>query len=180
MSILKIRDADGSIKGIATFKGDKGEGVPDGGTAGQIMKKTEGGTEWADLSAHDTAVFQNTDISVTSASITQRGLYEVKVVYALTQGSLPSAASFSNTHKFLMSVSDLSETQEQKVAVGEGDVVLNNKVYPNEVWVEYNSQTFTAHSVIRESVTVDSIPSVSTIRDKHSYLAEVRLIIPYE
>ena len=39
-----------------TTKGDPGEGVPTGGTAGQVLKKVSGDdydTEWADLDAGD-------------------------------------------------------------------------------------------------------------------------------
>ena len=203
MSILKIRDENGNIHSIATMKGDKGDGVPDGGSAGQVIKKTADGTEWGDTGVPDggvagqvlkktadgtawgdiaeipkggnagqvvkkteegvewgdvtsacTAIFTNTDIAVKSHAIKKRGLYEVKAFYSVANTSdAPSAASYDKACKCLMSISDLAEPQSQSI-------------------ISYEDETFTssyAHSV-----------GDITYSGNRSYLAEVRLIIPYE
>lgn len=51
------------LKGEKGFKGDKGEGIPTGGSTGQFLKKksnTDYEYEWADITP--TAVISNTEI----------------------------------------------------------------------------------------------------------------------
>lgn len=51
------------LKGEKGYKGDKGEGIPTGGTTGQFLKKksnTDYEYEWADITP--TAVISNTEI----------------------------------------------------------------------------------------------------------------------
>ena len=175
MSILKIRDENGNVHPIAIMKGDKGDGVPDGGTTGQVIKKTESGTEWGDTGSKCEALFTNTDTSVNSCAITKRGLYEVKIAFSLATASGTVAAStYSNKHKFLMSVSDLSETQEQEVAVG-NDYISGVMTKHRVAGVKYEGKTFYAHF---NNVHVSD--SSTTSLGNRAYLAEVRLIIPYE
>lgn len=51
------------LKGEKGYKGDKGEGIPTGGTTGQVLKKksnTDYEYEWADITP--TAVISNAEI----------------------------------------------------------------------------------------------------------------------
>lgn len=222
MSILKIRDENGNIHSIATMKGDKGDGVPDGGSAGQVIKKTADGTEWGDTGVPDggvagqvlkktadgtawgdiaeipkggnagqvvkkteegvgwgdvtsacTAIFTNTDIAVNSYTITKRGLYEVKIFCALSQESYPAAAHYNKACKCLMSISDLNETQEQRLVIG--SYTQGSIPHDLAATIKYESGTFSSHY---NHVYVSG-SSVMYPSGEHSYLAEVRLIIPY-
>lgn len=162
MSILKIRDENGNIHSIATMKGDKGDGVPDGGNAGQVVKKTEEGVEWGDVTSACTAIFTNTDIAANSCPITKRGLYEVKIFCSVANTSnAPSAESYTKACKCLMSISDLNEAQSQSLTV------INRAAY-----ISYENKTFTSSYTHGVGDTIYS--------GNRSYLAEVRLIIPYD
>ena len=177
MSILKIRDADGNIKSIAIMKGDKGEGVPDGGSAGQIVKKTKEGTEWVYPSATPAVVMSNTDTTVTSVAITQKGLYEVEVAYSLVSTKV-------ERHRQLVSIDDLSKTQEWESTVGvlhrastnlteyDAEQYLSTLTYDNGVLSSKNRvRTTRLYSNRLQSYVVDS--------NSLSYITEVRLLIPY-
>ena len=84
MGILKIRDEDGIVRTIASIKGEKGNdgvGVPEGGTKGQVIKRTEVGAEWGNIAPCE-VLLQNSDISIDTFTIEKRGLYEVKMFYS--------------------------------------------------------------------------------------------------
>ena len=99
MSVLKIRDENGKIHSIASLKGDKGDGVPEGGVPGQVIKMGEDGTEWGDVATNSVILENTEDISsVVSCDITQRGLYEVSVYVLPEKNAL---------YRALVSVSDL-------------------------------------------------------------------------
>ena len=174
MSILKIRNEDGSIQSIAIMRG---VGVPDGGEAGQVVKKTEGGTEWGAPFAFPAVVLSNTDTEVTSASITQRGLYEVDIAYTYYSG-----ADYTH-HKHLVSIDDLGKTQEWELTVG----VLHRA---NTAAQEYNAIQYLStlaydngelSSKIRARTTIAGTRVSSSVEDTSflSYIAEVKLLIPY-
>lgn len=200
MSILKIRDENGNVHPIAIMKGDKGDGVPDGGSPGQVIKKTESGTEWGDTGIPDggsagqvlkktesgtewggvtatstcDALFTNTDIAIDSHTIEKRGLYEVTVSYSTSNTTAAIDASYyANTIKHLMSVSDLDERQEQKIIIGL--YTYNDESRHQEISLKYNNRTFTT-SYSHAFVANGNL----NVRPNRSYLAEVRLIIPYE
>lgn len=172
MSILKIRDENGNVHPIAIMKGDKGDGVPDGGTKGQVIKKTESGTEWSDFTAASkcAALFTNTDTAISSASITQRGLYEVKMACAVTNNTNPAASAYDKKRIWLVSISDLTLTQSQEFVVGY--YTLNGEMKDQTATIAYANQTFTSSYYHR---TADGSSAKN-----NSYIAEVRLIIPYE
>lgn len=112
MSLLKIREPDGTVRVITIMKGDKGDGVPDGGSKGQVLKKTEGGTEWADADmVSNSLVMENTsDLStIVSCTLDKRGLYEVAVTI---QGGE------ENLVRGLLSVSNLNATFRQCIYSG--------------------------------------------------------------
>ena len=192
MSILKMRDENGTIHSIAIMKGDKGDGVPDGGTTGQVIKKTADGTEWGDTGVPDggstgqvlkktadgtawgdvlqtnTNILSNTDSTVKSVSITQRGLYEVI-------GSLNSY----DTYTFIMSVADLSKTVTKRQTTRyfipsgtENAPLLKDELeckYENgEIKVSSTEQTYNASSGY-----------IDYKKDRY-HLSSVTLIIPYE
>ena len=179
MAILKIRDADGNIKSIAIMKGDKGEGVPNGGYAGQIVKKTAEGTEWVYPSVTPAVVFSNTDVNVKSAAITKRGLYEVDIAYAHYSGG-----EYTH-HRHLVSIDDLSKTQQWESTVGvlhrESTTVatydpsqyLSVLVYDNG---ELSSKICTRR--LRASASNNVIQS-DTDTGCPSFVAEVKLLLPY-
>lgn len=203
MSILKMRDENGTIHSIAIMKGDKGDGVPDGGTTGQVIKKTEDGTEWGDTGVPDggsagqvlkktesgtawgdvdisskcEVLFTNTDVSVNSYTISKRGLYEVKMIYS-TAGRKSSPTSgwvYNNSNTFLVSVSDFSK--EQWVA-SLALVYMDNGVPKfRKAGIQYKNKTFTA---VYNHVIVDDTGVEEANNADRAYLAEVKLIIPYE
>ena len=161
MGLLKIRNADGTIQPITVMKGDKGEGVPDGGTTGQIVKKTEDGTEWAGLSLEDAVVMSNSDTSVSTASITKRGLYEV-------------AFSGDYTDVFLLSISDLSRAIDKYIITNlfmDGDTLSYNRVT-----IRYQDGTI---SVFYRPGTPSSSGGVTYPSGNQVYITEVRLLVPY-
>lgn len=43
-------------------KGDTGEGIPDGGEPGQVLTKTDNGTEWNTLTAESVGAISNTTV----------------------------------------------------------------------------------------------------------------------
>lgn len=203
MSILKMRDENGTIHSIAIMKGDKGDGVPDGGTTGQVIKKTADGTEWGDTGVPDggsagqvlkktesgtawgdvdisskcETLLTNTDVSVNSYTIEKRGLYEVKMRYS-TADRKPSPTSgwnYLHYNTFLVSVSDFD--QEQWVA-SLALVYMDNGVPKfREAGIQYKNKTFTA---VYKHVIVDDTGVEEANNGDRAYLAEVKLIIPYE
>ena len=161
MSILKIRDENGKIHSIAIMKGDKGEGVPDGGTKGQVVKKTEDGTEWADMAVETEVVMSNSNTSVSTASITQRGLYEV-------------AFSGDYTDVILLSISDLSRAIVKKIIV---NLYMDDDILAyNAVRVSYENG---AISVFYRPGTPSSSGGVTFPSGNQVYITEVRLLVPY-
>ena len=203
MSILKMRDENGTIHSIAIMKGDKGDGVPDGGTTGQVIKKTEDGTEWGDTGVPDggsagqvlkktesgtawgdvdisskcETLLTNTDVSVNSYTIEKRGLYEVKMFYSTAdrKSSLTSGWNYLHYNTFLVSVSDFD--QEQWVA-SLALVYMDNGVPKfRKAGIQYKNKTFTA---VYKHVIVDDTGVEEANNDDRAYLAEVKLIIPYE
>jgi hypothetical protein len=152
MAILKMRDADGNIKSIAIMKGDKGDGVPDGGSAGQVVKKTAEGTEWVSPFASPSVVFSNADVSVNSATITKCGLYEVDIAYSL-ESDQPFWAFLH--HKVVVSVEDLRSTNAWEFVVAAG---------------EASGKTLT--------LTYDN-KALSSTANFSNCLAEVKLLFPY-
>ncbi len=69
-------------------KGDPGDGVPPGGTAGQVLTKTDGGTEWADPSGSGgVSSFNGRDGAVTP----QDGDYTAAMVGARADTWVPTA-----------------------------------------------------------------------------------------
>ena len=109
MSVLKIRDENGKIHSIASLKGDKGDGVPEGGVPGQVIKMGEDGTEWGDVATNSVILENPQNMSnVAECSIAQRGLYEVSAYV------LPDA----NLYRALVSVSDLGVSFLQCVDSG--------------------------------------------------------------
>lgn len=57
-----------AFKNLKGPKGDTGVGVPDGGTAGQFLQKTEDGTAWADVQSGGTQKYRHFLSSQSSAS----------------------------------------------------------------------------------------------------------------
>lgn len=178
MAILKIRDADGNIKSIAIMKGDKGDngvGIPDGGTTGQTIKRTEIGAEWVDPYATPAVVMSNTDTSVASATITQRGLYEVDVAYFLGSKITPAPLYSEYEHKvFLISVGDMSKTQKDKYVAAFDSKVIGidgmevKENVPRIVTLTYENGAFSSeHFMVGHNDL------------NRTCIAEVKLIIPY-
>jgi hypothetical protein len=203
MSILKMRDENGTIHSIAIMKGDKGDGVPDGGTTGQVIKKTADGTEWGDTGVPDggsagqvlkktesgtawgdvdisskcEVLFTNTNTNIDSYTIEKRGLYDVKLFFAQNNYlAFPPKESYSRWERILISVSDLSENQWQ------GHPVLwymdNGQPKSRSAGVQYNvGKKLTAtyrHVIVNDDGTIQDVGH------NRAYLAEVKLIIPYE
>ena len=162
MSILKIRDEHGNIRDISIMKGDKGDGVPDGGTTGQVIRKTEAGTEWADISVKNTAILTNTDTSVKSVSITKRGLYEVK------------AKDTTDEYIFILSISDLYKTVKDIKILGVS--VANSQILRNELRCIYASGEVRVTSI---QETYNNV-SQTIFSNSNYYLSEVTLLIPYD
>lgn len=171
MGLLKIRDENGVVRTIMSIKGDKGDkgdGVPDGGSPGQVMRKTADGTAWGDVLQTNTNILSNTDSTVKSVSITQRGLYEVI-------GSLNSY----DTYTFIMSVADLSKTVTKRQTIRyfipsgtENAPLLKDELewkYENgEIKVSSTEQTYNASS------------GYTGYQKDRYYLSSVTLIIPYD
>ena len=154
MGVLKIRDEDGNVRTISTFKGDKGEGVPDGGEAGQVLKKTADGTEWGDIISNS-IVFENTDTSgfpnAQSCSISEKGLYEVSVTIKSGDGITEYKA------RGLVSIS----------VIGDPFVQCVYSVYGCHLEFSAND---TDGKKISVWCTDDSV---------YPYISEVRLLVPY-
>ena len=204
MSILKMRDENGTIHSIAIMKGDKGDGVPDGGTTGQVIKKTADGTEWGDTGVPDggsvgqvlkktesgtawggvdisskcEVLFTNTNMNIDSYTIEKRGLYEVKLFFSQANYlAFPPQDSFnSHCERILISISDLNENQWQ------GHPVLwymdNGQPKSRSAGVQYDvGKKLTAtyrHAIVNDDGTI------TYVGHNRAYLAEVRLIIPYD
>jgi hypothetical protein len=169
MSLLKIREPDGTVHSIATFKGNKGDGVPDGGEAGQVLKKTEDGTEWGEVSAPPHIVLSNTenDTTITSVGITQRGLYEVRVRIFYLKNSSTGYGTYSNFFRGVVSISDLDASFDQNV-YGE----LNSDNSFCRCYLRYADGAISA--------TYGKNNGNSTSNSEVAYLSEVRLILPYD
>lgn len=177
MGILKIRDEDGIVRTIASIKGEKGNdgvGVPEGGTKGQVIKRTEEGAEWGNIAPCE-VLLQNSDISIDTFTIEKRGLYEVKMFYSTAnlKGFL-DASTYVHSGIFLISVSDLDK--DQWVA-SLAQVYMDNGVPKfREAGIKYENKTFTAtyfHVIVSDT-------GVESTTNKRAYLAEIKLIIPYE
>ena len=190
MAILKIRDADGNIKPIAIMKGDKGDGIPDGGSAGQVVKKTADGTEWADFASTPAVVMSNTDTAVASATITQRGLYEVEVGYVLDYWDVshyPYNPVDPILYKAIISVDDLSETSVWKHVLlatsRTGVSTANNPCRLYFLKLTRNSNLLSAQIVYKEGYygNTDGIvePEDVAVTDSIICIVEVKLLIPY-
>lgn len=161
MSLLKIRDPDGTVRVITIMKGDKGDGVPNGGNAGQVIRKTEDGTEWHDLFATDPIILSNTadDKSVTSVNITKKGLYDIRArVY------FPGTRTYSHFFRSVVSVADLNESFDQLIS---GSIDSDGKG--------------TYYCIRFENGTISSLYHIKPDGQSHPclYLTEVRLLIPY-
>lgn len=203
MSILKMRDENGTIHSIAIMKGDKGDGVPDGGTTGQVIKKTEDGTEWGDTGVPDggsagqvlkktesgtawgdvdisskcETLLTNTDVSVNSYTIEKRGLYEVKMRYSTAdrKPSLTSGWTYTTSRTFLISVSDLDS---YLITSTPALIYMDNGVPKfRNAGVQYLKKTFTAQYI---HVIVSDTGVEYSDDPERAYIEEVRLIIPYE
>ena len=198
MSILKIRDENGNVHPIAIMKGDKGDGVPEGGTTGQVIKKTADGTEWGDTGVPDNGIagqvlkktesgtewgdvvtceilLQNNDINLDTFTIEKRGLYEVTMFYSQANlAGFLDPASYVHEEKFLISVSDLDK---QQWIASLALLYMDNGVPKyRKAGILYKNKTFTAtyaHVVVSGS-------TVEERTNKRAYIAEVRLIIPYD
>lgn len=179
MAILKMRDADGKIKSIAIMKGDKGDGVPDGGSAGQIFKKTADGTEWADFASTPAVVMSNpdtTDTTVTSVAITQRGLYEVEVA---RYGN--GAYDERNIH--LVSIDDLSKARKWEYIwyIYHMNYATNERVAENILTLAYENGELSSQIVQRtmyDTATSGFHTSYMVLDNSHR-IVEVKLLIPY-
>lgn len=178
MAILKIRDANGNIKSIAIMKGDKGDGMPDGGSAGQVVKKTADGTEWADIASSPAVVMSNTDTTVTSVAITQRGLYEVYVSYAFN-----SNGEYTQ-HKHLVSIDDLSKAESWESTIGvhhrASTDLQNYDAFQYLSTLEYNNGELSSQIRTKRLYIASNklFPSVLESNSPH-FIAEVKLLIPY-
>lgn len=175
MSLLKIREPDGTIHSIATFKGNKGDGVPDGGNAGQVIKKTADGTEWGDILSTDPIVLSNTedDKSVTSVGITQRGLYDFKV-RLFTQTNSSGAGTYSPFYRAVVSIADLNESFDREIyceiKVDSSGTVKESSLY--RCYLQYEDGTMSVRYGYSNGNTTTSLD--------FAYLSEVRLLIPYD
>lgn len=170
MSLLKIREPDGTVHSIATFKGNKGDGVPDGGEAGQVLKKTEDGTEWGEVSAPPHIVLSNTenDKTITSVGITQRGLYEVRVRIFYLKNSSTGYGTYSDFYRAVVSISDLSASFDQDVYNE-----LDSDSRFCRCYLLYADGTISAEYSVY-------IGNGTTPGSNVAYLSEVRLILPYD
>ena len=176
MAILKIRDADGNIKPIAIMKGDKGDGIPDGGSAGQVVKKTADGTEWADFASTPSVVMSNTDTTVTTVAITQKGLYEVEVAYS-------RVGTYDGRHRQLVSIDDLSKTQKWESSLFSflrSYLNSDDRVDHRMLTLTYDNGVLSSQMSSNEVHIYSSrfAESVSVINNSH-FIAEVKLLIPY-
>jgi hypothetical protein len=164
MGLLKIRNADGSIQIIATMKGDKGDGVPNGGTKGQVMRKTEDGTEWADLVKPE-VVLTNSDTSVSTATITQDGLYEITVF---------ENAATNKEYSVLMSVSDLGAVEQRVLVSLRMETWVDDSEHVVCQWLTIsclNGTISTNYRHVSDTGTTDG--------KNHASIRTLRLILPY-
>ena len=151
MSLLKIRDEDGNIHSIAIMKGDK-------------------------IVAKDPAILSNTedDTSVTSVSITKRGLYDVRVrVY------FPNSSEYSPFFRSVLSVSDLNDSFDHVVGgrVSEYSRKGSTDTYDSLDTYIVRYENGTISSQFFYTVTYDE-PDPK--QQPKVYLSEVRLLIPYD
>ena len=191
MSILKMRDENGTIHSIAIMKGDKGDGVPDGGTTGQVIKKTADGTEWGDTGVPDNgiagqvlkktesgtawgdvniaakceALLMNTDVTINSYTIEKRGLYEVVADFS------PYNSGVSGRNVFVMSISDLNKMVDE-IRLFNAVLDSNNNLRISKMSCYYRNGEI--------SVSSTETTSTGATVSGEAYLLEVRLIIPYD
>lgn len=197
MALLKIRDENGNVHSIASIKGPKGDGVPDGGTVGQVIKKTADGTEWGDVTTFpedgytgqvlkktESGVtwanmvkgevwFENDDPAIDSCSFGYSGLYEVTMVCNTDDGG---EISSQHTHrcKCLISVFDASgPIDENRFVIGS---YLDNGIrYDREAFILVGDNRIRAlyNHMIVNGDTVEAIPI------NRAYLEKVILVLPY-
>lgn len=199
MGLLKIRDENGVVRTIMSIKGDKGDGVPDGGSPGQVMRKTADGTEWGDVTTfpedgysgqvlkktasgvtwasviQGEVLFQNDDPEMDSCGILYPGLYEVTMVcFTNDGGEIPTSSQYIHRRKCLISVSDPSEPDSSNRFVI-GSYLDNGIRYDREAVVYLSDGRFRAlynHMVVNGG-TVEVIPI------NRAYLEKVILVLPY-
>lgn len=86
--ILKVKDENGNWINIPAIKGDKGDGIPDGGENGQIIVKTSDGTAWQDnINAYTK---QETDTLLSVKVPTSRTINGQDLSQDITIDTLPS------------------------------------------------------------------------------------------
>ena len=184
MGVLKIRDENGKVHTITTFKGDKGEpgkdgkngvGVPDGGNVGQVMKKTADGTGWGDIFDKDPPLLSNTenDTTITSVGITQIGLYDIKV-RVFTQTKSDGTGTYSPFYRAVMSISDLGDSFDREIyceiRVDSSGDVKESSLY--RCYLRYADGTISVRYGYSNGSSSSSLD--------FPYLSEVRLIMSYD
>ena len=161
---LKADLTDGSLVALKATSADYSTEAGHATTAGiaAVAESLRGG---AAITAVTSTVELDTSGAKPTATITRRGLYEVKVLEDKVTGF---------TYSILMSVSDLSATNEEKVFIsmntesGVGDESILTLQW---LTVTYVAGTLSAKYYHKNGDTTDG--------QNHATITEVRLIIPY-
>ena len=114
----KLEGADGNVKaraditlcvvsdGATGAKGDPGEGIPEGGTEGQVLTKGANGSEWADPSGGGFA-YSTTAVDTGNTWINGKPIYRVVLERTVT-GTAANPTSDS-LHDFSLSIGSVDE-----------------------------------------------------------------------